>query len=374
MVVTVHAAQFHVLAVDLEDFADNLHLLHPEMVVKLFVVLAILHAKQLQGEGIEPRLLGSPQTRWRIVVIGKFYGNGIASRQFGNMMVGYIPMVGIDVDAIQLWTSHLQLNQQVLCVFFACIAYSNLSIDCKLRIVCIRHSRHLIVGYMYQRPYPQLYAAEDTAQPPIVLIFEIRTVAPTIDLHREFVLACPHEFCHIKLRRRHRVLAIAHLLAVHPDVHRRMHTAEMQNEILRKHLLGDIDECHILSHGIAVLVGSPVLRRLGSHARTILHKRVVDININRCAVALRLPVAGHRDLPPLTHVIVLAIEVHDSFLRIPAPMELPFSVETHNLLTLLFLRRQLQCRVIRQLVDTQYCRVLPVVIFLCLRLQSQHRG
>ena len=82
-------------------------------------------------------------------MIGKFYGNGIASRQFRNTLVGYILMVRVDVDAIQFRTIHLQLNQQVLCGFFACIAYSNLSIDCKLRIVCIRHSRHLIVADMH---------------------------------------------------------------------------------------------------------------------------------------------------------------------------------------------------------------------------------
>ena len=347
VVVTVHAAQLHVLAVDLEHLAHNLHLLHTEVVGKLFVVLAILHAKQLQGEGIEPRLLGSPQTRWGIVVISEFYGNGIACRQFWKTLVGYIPMVRIDVDAIQLGTSHLQLNQQVLCGFLACIAYSNLSIDGKVRVVGIGNSRHLIIGYMYQGPYPQLYGAEDAAQPPIVLIFEVRTVTPAIDLDCHFIFSSAHVFRHIKLRWRHRVLTVAHFLTVNPEIHRRMHTSEVQNEILREHLFCDLDKCHILSHWVAVLVGRPVLGRFTRHARTILHKRIVDININWCAVALRLPVARHRDLPPLTHVIVLAIELHDSFLRIPAPSELPFSVETHNLLTLLLFRRQLQRRVIR---------------------------
>ena len=161
VVVTVHTAQLHVLAVDLEHLAHNFDLLHTEVVGKFFVVLAILHAKQLQGEGIEPRLLGRPQMRWGIVLIGEFYGYGIASRQFWKTLVGNIPMVRIDVDAIQFRTSHLQLHQQVFCGFLACIAYRNLSIDGKLRVVGIGHRRHLIVGYMHQRPYPQLHAAED---------------------------------------------------------------------------------------------------------------------------------------------------------------------------------------------------------------------
>ena len=363
---TVHTAQLHVLAVDLEHLAHNFDLLHTEVVGKFFVVLAILHAKQLQGEGIEPRLLGRPQMRWGIVLIGEFYGYGIASRQFWKTLVGNIPMVRIDVDAIQFRTSHLQLHQQVFCGFLACIAYRNLSIDGKLRVVGIGHRRHLIVGYMHQRPYPQLHAAEDTAQPPVVLIFEITAIAPAIDLYGEFVLAFAQILRHVKFRRRHRVLAVAHLLTVYPDVHRRMHTAKVQDQILLiQHFLRHFDKRHILSHGVAVLVGRPVLRRLSRHARTVLHKRVVDINIDRCAVALRLPVAGHRDLPPLTHIIVLTIEVHDPLFRIPAPMKQPLSVETHNLLAILLLRRQLQRRMIWQLVDTQYCWVLPIVI-LCL--------
>ena len=228
---------------------------------------------------------------------------------------------------------------------------------------------------MHQRPYPQLYWAEDTWQSPIVLILQITAVAPAIHLHREFVLSLVHEFRHIKLCRWHRVLTIAHLLAVDPEIHRWVDTAEMQNQIFWKHFFCDIDKRHILSHRVAVLVGRPVFRWLCCHTWTILHKRVVDININRYAVTLCLPVAGHRDLPPLTHVIVLTIEVHNPFFRIPAPAEQPLSVETHNLITFFFLRRQLQRRMIRQFVDTQYCRILPVVD-LChwkMRRQGQHQ-
>ena len=52
VVVTIDAAQLHVLAVDLKDLADAFHALHAEVVGKFFIVLAILHAKQLHGEGI----------------------------------------------------------------------------------------------------------------------------------------------------------------------------------------------------------------------------------------------------------------------------------------------------------------------------------
>ena len=42
VVVTVDTTQLHILAVDLKHLAHNLDLLHTEVVVKCFVVLAIL--------------------------------------------------------------------------------------------------------------------------------------------------------------------------------------------------------------------------------------------------------------------------------------------------------------------------------------------
>ena len=267
------------------------------------------------------------------------HGDGIAGRQFRNTVVSYIPMIWIDTDAIKLGGCHLQLNQQVLSLFLARVADGYLGIDSEFRVVGIGRCRHLIVTDMHQWPYPQLHAAEDTRQPPHVLILQITAVAPAVHLDGEFVFTLTQILRHVKLRRRHRVLAVAHLLAVDPEIHRRMHTAEMQNEILRKHILGDIDECHILSHGIAVLVGRPVLGRFCRHAWTILHKRVVDINVNRRAVALRLPVARNVYLPPTAHVVVLAIEICRTALRVFRPMEQPLSVQTHDFLAILFLRR-----------------------------------
>ena len=72
MVVTVHTTQLHVLAIDLKDLANDFYLLHTKMIVECFVVLTVLRAKQLQGEGIKPRLLGSPKTRCTIIVIREF--------------------------------------------------------------------------------------------------------------------------------------------------------------------------------------------------------------------------------------------------------------------------------------------------------------
>ena len=60
MVMAIHATQLHVLAVDLEDLADNLHLLHTKVVVEMLDDGAFL-VEQFHTERIEIRLLGRPQ-------------------------------------------------------------------------------------------------------------------------------------------------------------------------------------------------------------------------------------------------------------------------------------------------------------------------
>ena len=139
-----------------------------------------------------------------------------------------------------------------------------------------------------------------------------------------------------------------------------MHTAEVEDEILLQLFFGYIDERHIRAHWVAVLIGRPVLRRLGSHAGAVLHKRVVYIDIDRCAIALRLPVAGDGNPSPMTHVVVLAIKILRTFLGIATPVEQPLSVETHNFLTILLTRRKLQRSMIRKFIDAQHSLVLPV--------------
>ena len=47
MIMTIDTAQLYIFAVNLKDLADDFNFLHTEVIVKCFVVLAILLAKQL---------------------------------------------------------------------------------------------------------------------------------------------------------------------------------------------------------------------------------------------------------------------------------------------------------------------------------------
>ena len=180
---------------------------------------------------------------------------------------------------------------------------------------------------MYQGTYPQLHLTEDARESPHVLTLQIAAVAPSVDLDRQFVATFSQILCNVELSRRHRVLAVTHLLTVDPDIHRRMNAPEVQDEVLSDHLVSDIDEGHIRAYGIAVVVGIPVLRGFTRHAGAVAVEGVLHVHIDGFAKALQLPVARYGNLVPLTHIIVLALKAHGSAFRVFRPMEQPLAVE-----------------------------------------------
>ena len=129
--------------------------------------------------------------------------NRIASTQLGDAVIGDVPMIWIDIDAIKLGTSNLQLGQQVLGGFLADIADGHLGFDSEVREVSIGDGLHLVVGNVYQWAHPQLHLAEDARETPHVLTFQIAAVAPAIHLHRKFVATRTYIFSNVELGRRH---------------------------------------------------------------------------------------------------------------------------------------------------------------------------
>ena len=180
---------------------------------------------------------------------------------------------------------------------------------------------------MYQGAHPQLHLTKDARESPHVLTLQIAAVAPAVDLYRQFVATFSQILCNVELSRRHRVLAVTHLLTVDPYIHRRMNAAEVQDEVLSDHLVSDIDEGHVRAYGIAVVVGIPVLRGLTRHAGAVAVEGVLHVHIDGFAVALQLPVARYGDLIPFTYVVVLTLKAHGTALRVFRPMEQPLAVE-----------------------------------------------
>ena len=217
-----------------------------------------------------------------------------------------------------------------------------------------------VVRDVGKRTDPKLHRTENARQSPHVLVFQITTVTPSVHLNCQTVGPFPEIGCHVKLGGRHGVLTIAHLPPVQPHIHGGVNPSEMQDKVLSEHLFAHVEGCYIRTHRISVLVCGPVFRRFRGDARPVSHKRVVDIDVDRSAKALGLPVAGHIDIVPSAHVVVLLEEIRRSFLWITAPVETPTSVERHDFFAVLLFRWQLQSGVIRQFVDAEHMWVLPI--------------
>ena len=188
---------------------------------------------------------------------------------------------------------------------------------------------------MHRRAHPKFHAPEYAAQPPHILVFEVRAVAPTVNLHGKAIFALAQIFGNVKLRRGHRILAVTDLLPVYPNIHRRMYAAKMQYQIFAQHIGLDVHKSHVRAYGIAVYVCSPrLVGRFGCYARTVSHKGVIDVDINRRAEALRLPIAGDIDLVPTAHIVILAVKIRRTLIGVFAPMKQPLAIERNNLFAL----------------------------------------
>ena len=170
-----------------------------------------------------------------------------------------------------------------------------------------------------------------------------------------------HETCHVELCRRSGILAIAHPLPINPDVHGRLHTAEVQDEILIKHLARNSDEGDVRSHRVAMAISIPLERRLARHTRCVLLKGVRRISVDRQAIILHLPIAWNGNEVPLADVVVGTPKLLRPPLWAWRPVEAPLTVERHNFLALLLERRQLQRGMVRQFVDAYHLRIFPIV-------------
>ena len=135
----------------------------------------------------------------------------------------------------------------------------------------------------------------------------------------------------------------------------------MQDQVLAEHLPGDIDKRHIGPDGVAVVISVPVPVRFAGDARTVPVERVNQVHIDGHAEPLQLPVAGHGDPVPSAHIVIFPFEPHRAGFRILRPMEQPLPVQRDDFRAVRLPGRQLQRRMIRQLVDTQHLRVFPIV-------------
>ena len=127
-----------------------------------------------------------------------------------------------------------------------------------------------------------------------------------------------------------------------------------------EHLIAHVKESDVRADRVAAGIGRPIPGRLLRNLRARSLERIAHIHVNRRAITLGLPVAGHGNLVPRADVIIRGLKAHGARVGIRRPVEMPLSVQRHNLCAFLLARRQLECGVIRELVDTEHGGVFPV--------------
>ena len=239
------------------------------------------------------------------------------------------------------------------------------------------------IAYVQRPGGPQEDIAENTTEPPEILVLQIAAVAVPIHLRRQHIIAVGEILGDIEYRRCATALTVADFLTIDPEIERRIHPVELDQHLSAVPVGRYLERPAIRTHRIPRVVVGEVLRRLAHDIRRVLFERILDIRVNRRSVAVHLPVARNRYFIPLRGVEILLIELRRSFCRLRRPVEFPLSVERFAprrscpvaLQRRLAIRERLARRPRRLLVDTYNLLVLPVGSLThrgdC---QSQHRG
>ena len=150
-----------------------------------------------------------------------------------------------------------------------------------------------------------------------VLVLQERAVAPTVDLHREQVLAGLEILRDVELVRGAAVLGEAHPPAVHPYVVRGIDALETQEYGPPLPRVRHRERGAVGRDGVVVLV----------HVRRRVGVRIDDVAVDRDAEPLQLDAARHLDRVPRGVVEIWAEEVERTLSRRAAPVVLPLAVQ-----------------------------------------------
>ena len=183
----------------------------------------------------------------------------------------------------------------------------------------------IVVAHEYLGYGHKVDIAVDTAHVPHVLTLKIRTVCPADNAHGEVVLASTDVLADIKLGIHVATLGVTHILAVYPHVGTRVDTIEVKKDALLVPTLGQGEVATIAANAVyQILLHGNVWRIIG--------KGIVDVNIERIAIAVHLQTSGHYHIVPLGSIHIVAIEIFLGHLHgvvEDVPYQFPCTIEAH---------------------------------------------
>jgi hypothetical protein len=147
---------------------------------------------------------------------------------------------------------------------------------------------HEHVVHAARRPRQQRHVPEDPGHPPHVLVLEVAPRRPLVHPDRhEVVRARPDDLGDVELGGQPAALCGAHLVSVHPDRETGVDALEPQHDPPARPVGRHRDPTPVAPR-----------RVLGRHPGRVDREGVARVGVRGCAVAVQLPVGGHREQRP----------------------------------------------------------------------------
>ena len=368
-VVTVHAVEDHALAVDEQGtIVADAHLAEAHLAAADVDVLPIL-VLQRQDEVVEVRLFGTPLLGVGHVHIEADLVGGGGGIGFG----GSCGCLGDDRTTVHNLGLHLTTFFQEIEILDA-----HLHVRLGVGVGGIEVGREEVVANLALRGCPKEAVTLDARQSPVVLALQEGAARKAIDLQGHRVLALHEVVGDVELGGQVGVLAVAHTLAVHPEVVAVAHTVETHIHFPTLPVGWHGELAAIGAHGVGhvALVGEPA-RTVGHHAVGGLVERegIGHIAVERLVPALvvaqsiDLPAGGNINVRPGGIVVVHCTKSVPHLAGVGRPVELPRTVERlvvgrcrHVVLRHVALARHGDGKGVgRFAVDTRHGRVVPLL-------------
>ena len=361
--VAVHPLNKDGFAVDEKLAVFNFYFPEPDPCAHDFNGIA-LRVEMLHNEGVELGILCAPQA-------GIWYGPPKVQVGFLALLQAAAKFKGRLKYELFVGVVEGKLNGVAFDFFLTEIAEAHGHVECRLAEVIAKLRVGVKVFEVGLRGGIQEHIAENAAQAPEILVFEVAAVRPTDHLHSQQVVAGLEVVGDVKFSGRHAALAVADFLAVEVNVAGRLHPGKME-----KHT----PACPCRRHRKEPPVEAGFVF-VGGHKRRIYRIGVNDVGINRLPVSEGLPVGGNGNLGPLLMGNRWHHEIGGCGTRVGDQLEAPFSVETLPEGEILAHLQQSRCSsrveplggraVCRELVPANHLGVLP---FLALNSRARQEA
>ena len=157
--------------------------------------------------------------------------------------------------------------------------------DCRFLCASDNLCSDMVIADCLRRAFQQIDITKNTAHPELILIFQVRAIAPLQIQDGKGIPTLPDLCRHIELTHSMCYLTVSYIHTVQPHIEAAVHSFKIQKYFRRLLLLLIIKRVHICP-----------TRHILRYIRRIKWKRIPDIRILMGIIACHLPGTRHRNL------------------------------------------------------------------------------